>query len=101
MRITVKDLVDIIDILQKELSKFDYVNIDEKGEYFWDINASELYDPYKDPTNFELKKLSEEWEALRRSNSEEKKSIMNNLRRLAYILISIQENGDIICFDLE
>lgn len=101
MQIKVKELVDILEKVKKALSQFDYIELDERKEYFWNIlSEEELYNPNKKPSNLHLGlgKLSEEWEDLMhlKSGDEDDVPITYDLTNLARILRSIQDNSDIV-----
>ncbi len=35
-----------------------------KNDYYWDIDTNEIYNPYKDPKDFSLGQLSDDWKTL-------------------------------------
>ena len=38
--------------------------IDLPGDFYWDVPAEALYDPYSEPRQLDLGQLSEDWEKL-------------------------------------
>ena len=94
MEIKIKELLDILEILQKSLSKFESVNLGEK-EYFWEIYEDELYDPYQSPKQLGLGKLSDDWEELLRLKNIDEIPITYDLKRMGNIFRGIQDNGNI------
>ncbi len=101
MKIKVKDLMEIINILSESLKELPDSEIDlDVNDYFWEILENELYDPLKtpDPENFGLGQISDDWTELRRLKDNKDIPITYDLKRLGNILKCISDKGNIVLF---
>lgn len=101
MKINVKELTSVIDIIKASLEGFDEINIkNKKINYYWDIPSDELYNPLKIPKseNLELGQLTDDWEELLRLKKEGVPPISYDLKRLSSILKAISDEGNIALF---
>ncbi|MFZ6030494.1 MAG: hypothetical protein ACOYYS_22535 [Chloroflexota bacterium] len=54
MRIDVKELQAVTNILYDYPESLDIRNVDILDDYYWNINSKEIYDPYQSPTNLDM-----------------------------------------------
>ena len=90
-----------LDELQKSvlvlISKFKEragTSIDLKNDYYWDIDAKELYNPYQEPRDFALWQISFDWEHLKKINPDE--AIPYDFEKVANILKALSNEYPIV-----
>ena len=103
MKIKIKDLVVVMDVLKTSLKSWSDTVIElEKEDYYWEIADEELYDPSKkpNPANFLLGQLSDDWEDLKRLKviNDDVIPVKYDLQRLAAILKVINDRSGICLF---
>jgi len=64
MKIEMQKLRDAFKVLTDHVEASGIVAVEIPWDYYWDMRPDVLYDPYKDPTGFEMGQLSEDWEKL-------------------------------------
>ena len=100
MKIKIKDLVVVMDVLKTSLKSWSDTVIElEKEDYYWLIPDEELYDPCKepDPQKFGLGQLSDDWEDLKRLKviNDDVIPVKYDLQRLAAILKVVNDRSTI------
>lgn len=54
-------------------------------DYYWNIRSEELYEPYKDPSDFTMGQLYEDWEMLSKTLAERNPASID-LKKLSSLL---------------
>lgn len=65
MKVTVAELRALAEKFFTFLEDFGHDPVDITHDYYWDIFAPDLYNPYEEPTDFGLGQLAEEWPELK------------------------------------
>jgi hypothetical protein len=85
MKINIKEIEKIVSILLSNLRESKGDEIELKNDFYWDISAEELYNPYEEPKNLSLGQLSDDiTEILRLKNSDD--AVVYDIKRLSSIL---------------
>ena len=94
MKIETTDLIDVIDGLKANLLEAfpEGINVEDE-DFYWQINADELYDPTKEPEVNELGQLSDDWDELLKLKKEGRIPISYDLTRLAVILQIVRKKS--------
>lgn len=94
MKISISDLIKVIEILKSNISQSFPDAIEIKSEdFYWDIPEDMLYDPTASPNELTLGQLSDDWEELLRLKDQENIPVSYDLKRLASILQAIRKNS--------
>jgi hypothetical protein len=64
MSITPAQLREVFEVLIRHLEETGVSEIEIDPDYYWDIPAEELYDPYNTPEGLDLGQLTEDWQKL-------------------------------------
>lgn len=85
MKVNIEEIQQIALHLLGKLkeSKGDEININ--NDFYWDIFAEELYNPYEEPKNIALGQLSDDLQEIQRLSKSDD-AIAYDLKRLASIL---------------
>jgi hypothetical protein len=59
-----RDLRRVFNLLMEHMEAIGQEAIDLPGDFYWDVPAEALYDPYSEPRQLDLGQLSEDWEKL-------------------------------------
>lgn len=97
MNIHVKDLLQVMNVLQNALKRFDSINLGEK-DYYWDVAPSDLYNIDNKPTDFYLQQLSFDWDNLLRLKKKNASPVSNDLKLLGAILRAVEEGHTIALY---
>ena len=66
MKIQTSEIRAIVETLCQYLEETKRHEIETEQDYYWQIPRSDLYDPTKDPTDFTLGQLTDDWSELQR-----------------------------------
>lgn len=66
MKISVHELLEVVQILRDHLQATKPPEIEVEEDYYWQVPESERYDPYKKPGELTLGQLSDDWSELRK-----------------------------------
>lgn len=91
MKVPVSELRQVANSLFDHLEAEGQHEFDIEDDYYWKISAEQLYDPTKDPTDFGLEQLTDNWQSLSRVRSGETEPIAYHLVWLAAFLRWIGE----------
>ena len=97
MNIRIRDLLQVMNILQSALKRFDSIDLGDK-DYYWDIFEEELYNPYQEPTELSLGQLSFDWEGLLRLKKKDASPVSHDLKLLGAILRAIEDSHTIALY---
>jgi hypothetical protein len=97
MNIRIKDLLQVMNILQNAVKRFDSINLGDK-DYYWDLFEEELYNPYQKPTELSLGQLSFDWENLLRLKRKDETPVSNDLKLLGAILRATEDSHTITLY---
>ena len=86
MDINKKDLLQLIEHLKVELDEWFDEEIKLDDDYYWEIDENEIYQFAKDPNNFVMGQLTEDWSELLRLKNPDEVPIKYDLLRLSVIL---------------
>jgi hypothetical protein len=89
MKITTKDLRDIFQVLSEHLDGTDQSTTEVPWDFYWDISADELYDPYLEPKDLSLGQLSDDWADLLKISSGEMPAVGYALVWLSSVLRAV------------
>jgi hypothetical protein len=64
MKITTEDLRKAFGALVDHLDETGQASVELLWDFYWDLSAEELYDPYSDPKDLSLDQLSDDWNRL-------------------------------------
>jgi hypothetical protein len=92
MEIKLEELRDLCDLLIQHIIDNGDKSVNLKVDYYWHIPTSQMYDPYKKPTELNLGQLSFDWNQLIKIYQSQKEPIGYNLVWLAAILRAVGEN---------
>jgi hypothetical protein len=88
MKVKISEIESVLTLLLTSLKEKVGNEITIDSDYYWEISADEIYDPYKEPENFTIGQFSDDMQELSRlSNS--KDSITYDLNRISRILKAI------------
>ena len=85
MIVNIKELEKIASILLSNLRESEGEKIELKNDFYWDISAEELYNPYEEPKNITLGQLSDDLAEIQRLNTSND-AVVYDIKRLASIL---------------
>ncbi len=88
MTINIETLQQVISDLLSRIKETKGSEIELKNDFYWEISANELYDPYKEPTKFLLGQLTDDWQEIRRLLDSDNE-VVYDLKRVANILTAI------------
>ncbi|MFZ6028555.1 MAG: hypothetical protein ACOYYS_12635 [Chloroflexota bacterium] len=91
MRIDVKELQAITNILYDHLESLEIRHVDISDDYYWNINGKKIYDPYQSPTNLDMGQLTDNWQELQKLLKGEREPIAYEFVWLAALLRAIGE----------
>ncbi len=97
MNIRTKDLLQVMNILQNALKRFDSINLGDR-DYYWDVAPNDLYNVDNKPTNFYLQQLSFDWEDLLRLKKKDASPVSHDLKLLGAILRAIEDSHTIALY---
>ncbi len=92
MEISLEELRDLCNSLIQHIIDNGNKSVNLKVDYYWNIPTSQIYDPYKKPTELTLGQLSFDWDQLIQISQSQKEPIGYNLVWLAAILRAVGEN---------
>ena len=94
VKIKTDDLVNIIDILKKNImDNFPQEVEVDKEDFYWQLSEDDIYHPAIKPTDIDLGQLSDDWLELQRLIVKEGIPISYDLRRLAVILQVVRKKS--------
>ena len=64
IRIELEDLVRVLKVVIQHVKEQRQGPVEISEDYYWEINQAQLYDPTKDPSDFSLGQLSDDWQRL-------------------------------------
>ncbi len=64
MEISLSDLEKITEALFVKIKNSGYDRIEIADDYYWNISSESRYDPYKEPEEFTLGQLTDDWNEL-------------------------------------
>lgn len=91
MEIKVSDLWKISERLFRHLEEAGISSVEINADYYWNISADQVYDPYKEPDQLDMGQLSDDWSDLEKILSNEMEPISYNMVDLSAILRAIGE----------
>jgi uncharacterized membrane protein len=93
MKIYISDLKKISNLLINHLNDLEIKSIEISKDFYWVIDKTKVYDPYKEPTleGCSLGQLTDDWEKLQKILNKENEPISYALVWLASILRIIGE----------
>ena len=91
MKVLVSELRQVTNVLFDHLETSGQHEFDIDDDYYWTVSAEQLYNPTKDPTNFGLEQLTDNWQWLSRIRTGEAEPIAYHLVWLGAFLRWIGE----------
>jgi len=85
MKVNLIEIEKVASCLLSKLRKNKDNEIELNNDYYWDISAGELYNPYEEPKNITLGQLPDDLEEIQRLNRFDD-AIAYDFKRLASIL---------------
>lgn len=85
MKVNLEEIEKVVSCLLSKLRESKGNEIELNNDYYWDISAEELYNPYEEPKNITLGQLSDDLEEIQRLNKADD-AIVYDFKRLASIL---------------
>ena len=85
MKVNIEEIEKITLFLLSNLRLSKGNEIELNNDFYWEIQAEELYNPYEEPKNITLGQLSDDLEEIQRLNKSDD-AIVYDLKRLASIL---------------
>ena len=85
MRVSIEEIEKVVSLLLSKLRESKGNEIELNNDFYWDISAEELYNPYEEPKNITLGQLSDDLVEIQRLNKSDD-AIAYDLKRLASIL---------------
>lgn len=85
MKVNIEEIEKIALYLLLKLRESKGESIELNNDFYWDISADELYNPYEEPKNITLGQLSDDLEEIQRLNKSDD-AIPHDLKRLASII---------------
>ena len=64
MTVELSELQTALSVLFSHLQQQGVRSVEVEQDYYWNIQLDEVYDPLKDPKNFDLGQLTHDWEQL-------------------------------------
>jgi len=89
MRLNLDDLQGVISLLLSNIKDEKGVEIELKNDFYWDISAKELYNPYEEPKDITLGQLSDDIQEVKKLSQSGENAIPYDLKRVAEILKAI------------
>ena len=86
LKIEINDLKMAANALFEHLEKGGVKEIQLKEDYYWEIDAKELYDATKDPKDLTVGSLYTDWEFLKKIADVESEPVTLNFIKLAALL---------------
>ena len=94
MTINIKELQDIITQLTTIFAKKNGNDIKIENDYYWNLSSEEIYDLTKEPIDFSLGQLTDDWETLKRATQSDT-LVPYDLQRVSKILRALSEENPI------
>jgi hypothetical protein len=91
MRIEISELRRIANLLLDHVQSLGADTIEVEHDYYWEIHAKELYDPYRDPSDLGMGQLTEDWKELTRISTGEAPPVGAALTWLGTVLRAVGE----------
>lgn len=92
MQVEVDELQSICEILFAHLKEQGVEAVDIPVDYYWNITRKQVYDPYQQPTEYDVGQLSDDWHELQRLLKSESEPLGYCFVWLAAILRAVGEN---------
>lgn len=92
MKILLSDLEKITEALFVKIKNSGYDEVEISDDYYWNISNENRYTPYKEPEEFTLGQLSDDWNELSKILENSEEPINYALVWLAAILRKIGED---------
>ena len=89
MIVNINEIEKITLLLLSKLRESKGNEIELKNDYYWDIDESELYNPYENPKDIGLGQLSFDLDDILRLSKSDDDAIPYDIKRLASILIAL------------
>jgi hypothetical protein len=86
MEINIDELQLILSQLLSRLKEIKGTHIELNNDFYWDIPSEELYNPYQEPKELTLGKLSDDWQEIKRLTDNQLDAIPYDLKRISNIL---------------
>jgi len=91
MEINLDDIRTIFEKLIKHLEKIGVNTVSIPVDYYWNIPNDVVYDPYNEPTKFDMGQLSDDWRELQKLLDDDREPVGYHLVWLAAVLKAIGE----------
>ena len=86
MKINIDDISKITTLLLSNLKDSKGNEIELRSDYYWDICATQLYNPYDEPKDISLGQLSDDLNEIYRLSESKGDAIPYDLKRVAELL---------------
>lgn len=86
MNISITEIEKVAIMLLASLKKSKGDNIVVEKDLYWSIPVEELYDPYREPSEFTLGQLSDDLQEIKRLSVNPKDAVPYDLERLAMLI---------------
>jgi hypothetical protein len=93
MKITTEDLRKTFEALVDHLDETGQASVELPWDFYWDLSAEELYDPYSDPKDLSLGQLSDDWNRLLQISNGEMPAVGYALVWLSSILRAVGQTA--------
>jgi len=85
MKINIDELQDVLTTLLLRLKDYRGDEVELENDYYWDLSSKEVYDPCKEPVDFSIGQLTDDWGTIK-NNVKSDDLIPYDLERLSRIL---------------
>ena len=89
----IDDLEDVLTSMFSRLRENVGDVLEIKNDFYWDIPAEELYNPYEEPRKLTLGQLSDDLNEIKRLIKSPEEAILYDLKRIANILNSLSNEN--------
>lgn len=95
MKINSAQLRQAFEVLISHIEAHGETTIELPWDLYWDLPRESLYDPYKEPNNFDLGQLTDDWQELEKIVVGEMPPVGYALVWLSSILRAVGENSKV------
>lgn len=88
MQVNIEEIAEITSLLLSKLRESKSNRIQLHNDFYWDIPAEELYNPYQEPKSITLGQLSDDLKEITRLKNQND-AIIYDLKRVASILLAL------------
>lgn len=85
MKIKIDDLQEVLIAMLLRFKDRNGEEVELKNDYYWELSSKEMYDPCKEPVDFSIGQLTDDWETIKK-NIKSDTLIPYDLERLSRIL---------------